>query len=105
MQYQGAYERKAQNDATHSSGLWTRQGTKLMLRRRLMIPPVAMALTLCLALTAVGFWVGRTIVQVMSDHLISEDEKVYVRADAAGLVLAGPEQVRTDWRLRSPGGP
>ena len=35
-----------------------------MLRRRLMIPPVAMALALGVALTAIGFWAGRTIVQV-----------------------------------------
>ena len=56
-----------------------------MLRRRLMIPAVAMALALSLGLTAVGFWAGRTIVQVMSDRLIREVTQA-VHRDVAHIV-------------------
>ena len=43
-----------------------------MLRRRLIVPAAATALALSLGLTAIGFLAGRTIVQVMADHLIRE---------------------------------
>ena len=56
-----------------------------MLRRRLMVPPVAMALALGLALTAIGFWAGRTIVQVMSDHLIRQETQA-VHRDVAHII-------------------
>ena len=56
-----------------------------MLRRRLMVPAVAVALALSLGLTAVGFWAGRTIVQVMSDHLIREVTQA-VHRDVAHII-------------------
>ena len=56
-----------------------------MLLRRLMIPAVAVALALSLALTVIGFWAGRTIVQVMSDRLIREVTQAVSR-DVAHIV-------------------
>ncbi len=50
-----------------------------------MLPPIVMALALSLALTAAGFWVGRTIVQIMSDHLIREMTQA-VHRDVAHIV-------------------
>ena len=56
-----------------------------MLLRRLMIPAVAVALALSLALTVIGFWAGRTIVQIMSDRLIREVTQAVSR-DVAHIV-------------------
>ena len=61
------------------------RGATVMLLRRLMIPAVAVALALSLGLTAIGFWAGRTIVQVMSDRLIREVTQAVSR-DVAHIV-------------------
>ena len=58
-----------------------------MLLRRLMIPAVAVALALSLALTVIGFWAGSTIVQIMSDRLIREVTQAVSR-DVAHIVGA-----------------
>jgi hypothetical protein len=84
-----------------------------MLRRRPAVPTAAVALSLSLGLTVIGYWTARTIVSLMSDRLIrGADEAItrllidFARHDVAledplavarelyGLLVAEPD---IDW--------
>src|SRR5215469_14547066 len=50
-----------------------------MLRRRLILPAVAIALVLLLVLTGLGIWAGRVIVSITSDQLVLQMNQTVLR--------------------------